>query len=130
MSRPVKPRFVEKMPRVTYFKPSGIQARRLEEVVLTLDELEAIRLKDAEGLEQQACARRMGVAQSTFQRIITLARRKLAEAVVEGKALRIRGGSYTLGRAYYCNRCRHRWGRQRRQDETRIACPSCGDVIE
>ena len=129
MPRPVKPRFIEKMPGVTYFKPSGIPARRLEEVVLTLDELEALRLKDAEGLEQRDCAARMGVAQSTFQRIISLARRKLAEAVVEGKALRIQGGNYTLAGTYYCGRCRHRWGR-RRQEDLSVSCPSCGEVVQ
>ncbi len=114
---------------MTYFKPSGIPARNLQEVVLTLDELEALRLSEIERLDQHASAGRMGVAQSTFQRIITLARRKLAEAVVNGKALRIEGGSYTLDGAYYCGRCRHRWGRQPR-NEPMVSCPSCGGIIE
>ena len=65
--------------------------RLLEEVVLGLDEFEAIRLKDSVGLGQEECAARMDLAQSTFQRILTNARVKLATALVEGKAIRIGG---------------------------------------
>jgi predicted DNA-binding protein (UPF0251 family) len=74
------------------FKPAGIPARLLEEVVLTLDELEALRLADLEGEYQEAAAARMGVSRATFGRIVGEARRKVAEALVQGKALRIEGG--------------------------------------
>lgn len=74
------------------FKPAGIPARELEEVVVTLDELEAIRLADVEGLYQEAAAARMAVSRPTFGRILDGARRKVADALVRGKALRIEGG--------------------------------------
>ena len=108
MPRPIKPRRIELIPRVTYYKPSGVPMKTLEEVVLTLDELEALRLKDMEGLEQHDCAARMGVAQSTLQRILVTARRKLVRAIVEGKALRVQGRVYSLVQEMTCRRCRHR----------------------
>lgn len=67
--------------------------RQLDEVVLGLDELEAVRLKDLAGLEQEECARLMGVSQSTLQRTLTAARAKIAEALVMGRAIRIEGGN-------------------------------------
>jgi len=82
------------LPDVTYFKPAGVPLKDLQEVCLTVDELEALRLKDVEGLDQVSCAERMGIAQSTFQRILTGARKKLAGAVVEGTAIRIQGGNF------------------------------------
>ena len=69
---------------------------QLEEVVLGVDEVEAIRLKDYVGLDQEECAMRMNLAQSTFQRILTQARAKVASALVQGKALRIEGGNYLV----------------------------------
>jgi len=92
MPRPPKPRRVRHRPGITYFKPAGVPLRDLEEVVLTVDEVEALRLKDVEGLDQDACARQMGVAQSTLQRILAGARTKLSRAIVQGKAVRIEGG--------------------------------------
>lgn len=125
MPRPFKPRRVESMPRVNYFKPSGIPMAYLEEIVLTVDELEALRLKDLVGLEQNDCAVRMGVAQSTLQRILVSAREKLTKAIVEGKALRIQGGAFALGEERVCPHCRlHRGkGRHGRAAES---CPACG----
>lgn len=124
MPRPFKPRRVEAMPRVNYFKPSGIPMAYLEEIILTVDELEALRLKDLEGLEQQECASRMGVAQSTLQRILVSAREKVSKAIVEGKALRIQGGAYALGEELICPRCRGRHGRRHGN-----ICSHCGSEI-
>lgn len=92
MPRPFAPRRVEHEPEVTYFKPSGVPLRDLEEVELTIDELEALRLANLEKLSQQEAAARMGVHQSTFHRTILRAREKLTEALVNGKAIRIEGG--------------------------------------
>jgi len=72
-----------------YFKPRGIPLIDLEEVDLSLDELEAIRLADYEGLYHEQAAERMNISRSTFGRILGEARRKVAEAVVDGKALKI-----------------------------------------
>jgi predicted DNA-binding protein (UPF0251 family) len=75
------------------FKPAGIPARELEEIAMTLDEFEAVRLADLEGLYQELAAERMGVSRSTFSRIVESAHRKIAGAIVHGKALRIEEGS-------------------------------------
>lgn len=92
MPRPRRLRRVCSRPGVTYFKPAGIRMTELGEVILSIDELEAIRLKDHEGLEQTRAARKMNISQPTFQRLYESARGKIAEALVEGKALRIEGG--------------------------------------
>jgi predicted DNA-binding protein (UPF0251 family) len=89
MPRPKGPRRIGFEPGVTYFKPRGVPLRFLEEVELAMDEMEALRLVDAEGLEQIEAARKMGISQSTIQRILVSAREKVAEALIGGKALRI-----------------------------------------
>ena len=76
-------------PNALYFKPRGIPLVQLEEVCLSLDELEAVRLADYEGLYHEQAAERMTISRPTFGRILGGARRKLAEALLEGKALRI-----------------------------------------
>jgi predicted DNA-binding protein (UPF0251 family) len=79
-------------PAARIFKPIGIPARELEQVVMTLDEFEAVRLADLDGLYQEQAAGRMKVSRPTFSRIVDSARRKMADALVHGKALRIEGG--------------------------------------
>ena len=96
MPRPVSERRIGApiYPRV--MKPAGIPARELEEVRLGFDEAEALRLADLEGLYQEAAARSMDVSRQTFGRIIESARRKVADAVLNGKALRIEGGEIII----------------------------------
>ena len=89
MSRPKKERCIRCKPNALYFKPRGIPLIQLEEVGLSLDELEAIRLADYEGLYHEQAAEKMNISRPTFGRILGEARRKLAEVLVEGKALRI-----------------------------------------
>ncbi|HDP74162.1 MAG TPA: DUF134 domain-containing protein [Candidatus Woesearchaeota archaeon] len=98
MPRPRRCRLVESEPRVSFFKPSGIRKLDLEEARLDVDEFEAVRLKDLESLEQGECARRMGISQPTFHRLLASARKKIADSIVNGKALRIEGGSFTLAK--------------------------------
>jgi len=74
------------------FKPAGLKGRELERVVMTLDEFEALRLSDLEGLYQTDAAARMGVSRATFGRILEAAHNKVAQALVNGKALVIEGG--------------------------------------
>jgi predicted DNA-binding protein (UPF0251 family) len=81
-------------PGVTYFKPAGVRMAGLDEVVLTVDEFEAVRLKDLLGLEQEECAAKMSISQPTFHRLVLSARKKMAEAIVNGKAIRIEGGNF------------------------------------
>ena len=96
MVRPRKCRMVFAEPGVTYFKPRAIPMTELEEVELTVEEFEAIRLKDLEGKEQTKAAKTMGISQPTLNRLLSSARKKIAEALVEGKAIMIKGGNYSL----------------------------------
>jgi predicted DNA-binding protein (UPF0251 family) len=89
MSRPIKPRRVFFDPNVTYFKPRAVPLSLLEEVDLGRDELEALRLCDFKNFEQTEAAKQMKISQSTLQRILTSARKKVAEALIEGKAIKI-----------------------------------------
>ena len=89
MPRPKINRRINFDPKVKYYKPQGIPMRILEEVELLPDEVEAIRLADYEGNNQTEAAKQMKISQSTFQRIVTKARHKIAQAMVEGKAIRI-----------------------------------------
>ncbi len=127
MPRPQKPRLVEFIPSVTYFKPPGIPLASLVEVRLGVDELEALRLKDLEGWEQEECAKRMNLAQSTFQRILSVAREKLTRAIVEGKAIRIEGGTYEyVARRFLCPDCGSGWETEPPRGEPVSRCPECG----
>jgi uncharacterized protein len=89
MARPVKTRRIACVPAASYFKPVGIPMRELEELVLGMDELEALRLTDLDGLYQAAAAAKMGVSRQTIGNILNSAHRKLADALLNGKALRI-----------------------------------------
>ncbi len=88
--RPIKPRRVSFDPNVTYFKPRAIPLSMLEEIDLKVDELEALRLCDLENLEQKEAAKKMKISQSTLSRILKSARKKIAKALIEGKAIKIR----------------------------------------
>jgi uncharacterized protein len=90
MPRPIKPRKVLFDPRVVYFKPRAVPLSSLEEIELTIDELEALRLCDFKDLEQIKVAKKMRISQSTLHRILSSARKKTAEALTEGKAIRIK----------------------------------------
>ena len=96
MPRPISPREIDEPPEATWFKPTGIPMRDLEEVVLTFDEIEAIRLADAEGLYQEQVAEQMKVSRPTVGRILASARQKIAEALVQGKAIRMEGGCINI----------------------------------
>ena len=106
MPRPRMSRMVCWQPDFTYFKPAGVGMRALEEAVLQVDELEAIRLKDLEELEQEKAASKMGISQPTFHRVLLDARKKVADALVNGKIIRVRGGNFK-----FVGRRRFRGGR-------------------
>ena len=112
MARPIHCRRVSSLPESTYFKPRGIPLSMLEDVVLTVDEFEAIRLADLEGLYQEQAAEKMSISRQTFGRIIESAHRKVAEALVKGKALKIEGGEIEMPsvRTFMCHDCHHSWG--------------------
>ena len=92
MARPCCPRRIATLPGVVYFKPAGIPLRELEERVLSLDEFEALRLADVDGLPQLDAARLMGISRQTFSRILARARQTVATCLTTGMAVRIEGG--------------------------------------
>ena len=110
MSRPQCCRWIAGRPIASVFHPAGIPARELGEIVLALDEFEAIRLADLEGLYQEQAAERMIVSRPTFGRILAAAHRKVAEALAHGKTLKIEGGTIRMERLRSprcnCSRCR------------------------
>jgi len=88
----VRPRLCRRIrfnPNVTYFKPQGVPMRYLEIVELTTEEAEALRLRNIKDLEQEEAAKKMNTSQSTFQRILYSAYKKITEAIIEGKAIKI-----------------------------------------
>ncbi|MBW2995439.1 DUF134 domain-containing protein [Candidatus Woesearchaeota archaeon] len=147
MPRPFRIRRVGFQPGITYFKPAGIRMIDLEEVILKVDEFEAIRLKDFEGMDQEPAAKKMNISQPTFNRLIRGARKKLADAIVQGKAIRIEGGSYKMvqerpgmgrgrgGRGMgfggpattcRCSNCGHEQQKQRGVPCVTLKCTKCG----
>lgn len=125
MPRPTKFRRVEFFPEDTYFVPWGKPKCKIEEVILKVEELEAMRLKDIEELNQEECGKRMQVSRQTFQNIIDSARKKIAIALTEGNAIRISGGNY---RATFCKfkcfNCDNTYEIKYEQDK--YSCPDCG----
>ncbi|MFZ5449471.1 MAG: DUF134 domain-containing protein [Thermodesulfobacteriota bacterium] len=103
MGRPKKCRWVETEPGVTFFKPRGIPLRSLQQIVITVDELEAMRLADFLELTQEEVAQRMQVSRPTVTRMLSRAHRAVAEALVHGKAICIEGGDYRVGQ--HCQSC-------------------------
>lgn len=92
MPRPFCPRRVAAAPDVTFFKPAGIPLHDLKVTTLALDEFEALRLADRDGLEHAEAAQKMGISRQTFTRIVRAARKKVADFLAQGNALRIEGG--------------------------------------
>ena len=96
MPRPKKMRFVSRYPSIAAFVPQGMQVTG--ELSLSVEGLEAIRLSDFEGLDQETAANLMQVSRQTYGRILSTARNTVGEALVTGKALRIKGGTYQMRR--------------------------------
>ena len=93
MVRPCRCRRIRCHPDASYFKPRGIPVHMLEEINLTLDELEAIRLADLESMYQEDAAKKMNVSRQTFGNIIKSAHQKIADVLLNAKALKIAGGA-------------------------------------
>lgn len=130
MARPVKWRIIENMPEVQSFLPQTDNPTKSGENVLKLEEFEALRLKDLEGLEQSECAERMQVSRPTFQRILIAAREKVADSLVNGKGIHIGGGKFTRGiHPVRCLDCGREWEDSAENTEQctdpGYVCPSC-----
>ncbi|MEW6088181.1 MAG: DUF134 domain-containing protein [bacterium] len=126
MTRPFKCRCIKSEPQIGYFKPRGIPLTSLEEVNLTLDEFEAIRLADLEGLYQEEAAEKMKVSRQTFGNIINSAHNKIAEAIINAKAIKIEGGVYKMTnmRKFKCSDCNHSWELPYGTGRPQV-CPEC-----
>ena len=96
MPRPRIRRRIRFQPDVTYFKPAGVRMTELKEAILTFDESEAVRLVDFENVEQGKAAKQMHISQPTLSRLLRSARKKIADAIIHGKAIKIHGGNYKM----------------------------------
>ena len=120
------PRIVGDIPAVDYLKPRGIPLRDLKVARLKIEELEAIRLVDLKGMEQEEAANKMKISRRTLARELKSGRKKIADALLNGKAIEIKGGNFILEkRIFLCEDCNHKWeeppgtGRPGK-------CPGCG----
>ncbi len=109
MPRPKKTRFVSQCPTIAAFVPQGIEINGI--VHLSVEELEAIRLSDHEGLDQESAANLMQVSRQTYGRILAMARHKISEALIDGKTLKITGGNFAMRSCGRCHRQRGRKGK-------------------
>jgi len=150
MPRPRRFRRVWFEPNVTYFKPAGVRMIDLEESILNVDEFEAVRLKDLGGLDENTAAKKMNISQPTFNRLIASARKKIADAIVNGKAIKIEGGVYKMvgfgrgrggrgrmggqfaagpGGTCVCPKCKHTVPHQVGIPCYQMKCPKCGTLM-
>ncbi|MFH0876352.1 MAG: DUF134 domain-containing protein [archaeon] len=128
MVRPKKYRFIGREPSVDYFKPRGIPLTELEEVNLSCEEYEALRLREIENYDQVKAAELMNISQPTFSRVFDSAIKKITDAIINGKALKIEGGVFKLvNRKFRCYSCNNEWeevfGTGRPQK-----CPKCAST--
>jgi len=155
MPRPRRLRRIFFQPDITYFKPAGVPMIHLKEAILSFDELEAIRLIDSQTLDQTKAAKQMKISQSTLSRLLKEGRKKLADAIIEGKAIKIQGGDFKMvqpisagrgmgrGRGFggggrmggfaagpggncVCPKCGHKEAQIRGQPCMNKKCPKCG----
>ena len=96
MPRPRLCRRIARHPEINYFKPAGVRMSKLDESILTIDEYESVRLIDLESIDQIKAAEKMNISQPTLSRLLTSARKKIANAIINGKAIKIHGGNYKL----------------------------------
>lgn len=96
MARPRRIRRIFFQPDTTYFKPAGISLAHLEEVVLSFDELEAIRLIDFEQIGQIKAGKKMRISQPTLSRLLKEGRKKITSAIINGYAIKIQGGDFKM----------------------------------
>ncbi len=136
-ARPVLDKIINTLPLYVYYVPHGVSEANLEEVSLTLEELEALNLKDKQELDQVDSARKMGISRATFQRLLKSARKKIITALIEGKAIRFEGGNYISGKNIEPVKClkgtyHYRISKEdihNKEEEYKISnikCPECG----
>jgi len=132
LARPAKWRRIENLPKTVCFIPAEIPPKGGASNILLVEELEAIRLKDLLGLEQEDCAERMMISRPTFRRILLSAREKIADSLVKGKAIRVGGGNYARNIcALRCADCGREWNEsydvhESEKEPDTYVCPGCG----
>ncbi len=131
--RPQRCRAIGSAPEATQFKPAGVPLSACTIITLTLDEYEALRLADYQGLYHEDAAGHMNVSRATFGRIVTSARRKVAQVLVEGQALEIHGGNVMHtphrtgpGGFCICPSCETRVPHEAGKPCIKQECPQCG----
>jgi len=158
MPRPRRIRRIAFQPDVTYFKPVGVPLLGLNEISLSFDEVEAIRLIDSEGIEQIKASKKMKISQSTLSRLLKQGRKKLADAIIKGNAIRIQGGNFKMveskgrrmgqgrggglggggrmggfaagpGGVCKCSKCGYEESQIRGQPCTNKKCPKCNSLM-
>jgi predicted DNA-binding protein (UPF0251 family) len=131
MPRPRKRRRVWHEPNPAIFKPVGVPLDQLKTITLLHEELEALRLVDLEGHYQESAAEQMNVSRSTFQRIISEARCKVVQALAEGAALHVEGGTFRVARAWWqCENCGHLWELEHGSGQgAPPQCPACTSSV-
>ncbi|MFN2150403.1 MAG: DUF134 domain-containing protein [Anaerolineales bacterium] len=127
MPRPRKRRRVWHEPKPAVFKPVGVPLDQLGTITLLHEELEALRLVDLEGRYQEDAAEQMNVSRSTLQRIVNEARHKVVQALTDGAALQIEGGTFRVARVWWqCNDCGYLWELEHGSGQgAPMHCPSC-----
>jgi uncharacterized protein len=96
MPRPRRLRRVYFNPNITHFKPAGMSLVNFQEIILSREELESIRLIDYEGISQEKSAKKMKVSQPTLSRILSSARKKISKALINGLSIKIQGGNFKM----------------------------------
>jgi uncharacterized protein len=131
MPRPEKIRRINILPQAKYYKPAGIPIRNLEEITITVEEFEAIRLKDLEGLEQEEGAELMNISRPTFHRVLNSGRHKIAEALYNNKAIRIGGGNFDIPPCHFKCANGHEWDIPFYISKSELpkVCPTCQTSI-
>jgi predicted DNA-binding protein (UPF0251 family) len=123
MARPRIFRRISEEPEIRCFKPERDDLDSLKPIEITIDEFEAIRLRDYHDIQQKKSAEIMGISQSTFHRILTSARKKISKALIEGNTIMIVGGDYiTDKKKYECNVCGFEWSSPKKEYDK---CPDC-----
>jgi predicted DNA-binding protein (UPF0251 family) len=127
MPRPIKKRIVDQPPLYTSFKPAGVRRIGLLQVALALDEYEALRLADYLHMDHEEAAVEMEISRPTFTRLLEKAREKLSSFIIEGKELRIGGGSiHFRENVMNCSDCGHMFKIEFSEEPAR--CPNCGSA--
>jgi predicted DNA-binding protein (UPF0251 family) len=124
MSRPRKCRKIGFIPNIIQFIPEGYSKNNDDAIFMTIEELEVIRLIDLLQLEQTESAEKMGVSRATIQRILSSARKKIADSLINGKKIVIEGGDYKISNCkYVCEKCGNQY---LSEGDFNTVCPSCG----